>query len=116
MRREVLNALIADLDAASASNDTLDESMQFWVENFGGRAAGWLIASCRKQLLRDGAFDFNIPVSAKSPPWFRVAIETLKRRASWTVTIRKTATTRTYRVHWVHHNRYRRQTAAERPS
>lgn len=86
----------------------MEETMELWVKFHGATAAAWLMWQYRKQLHRNGAQDFFVPKNKQSPPWFRVAIETLKRRQNWSVTMVGNASSanRTYRVRWMAHTRY----------
>ena len=82
----------------------LQQSMDFWVTNFGAQAASWLIWKHRRQLLARGAVDFKMPRSTPTPPWFRVAMETLKRKdKKWTVTYPGSLRDpqKTFRVTWL---------------
>jgi len=63
----------------------IDPRMDFWVENFGAQAAGWLVFKHRRQLHRYGSCDFTMPRLIDTPPWMRVALEALKRRGAWSV-------------------------------
>jgi hypothetical protein len=55
-----------------------EKSMDFWVEHFGSQAASWVIWKHRDRLHRYGVVDFKIPRNVIVPPYFRVAMETLK--------------------------------------
>jgi hypothetical protein len=80
--RSRLQQIIGEM---SHHGDKLDERMDFWVENFGSQAASWLVWTYRRQFRRDGACDFVMPWKTETPPWMRVALETLKRRPFWSV-------------------------------
>jgi hypothetical protein len=84
-------------------------SMDMWVSMFGAKCAAWLIWEHRKNILKTGGQDFQIPKKATTPPWFRVAIETLKQREHWRVYMTGGAhsLTRNYRVLWLRHRRIR---------
>ena len=71
------------------------------VERDGPRAAAWLVRGQRRKLRRDGQVVFKIPVEARTPPWFLVGLELLKRRAGWSVVVSERAGERTYRVEWL---------------
>lgn len=77
--------------------------MDFWVERQGARAAGWLVFKNRALFRRAGYADFVIPKKEKLPPWFRVAIETLKRSKNWTVSMvgNPASNQRKYRIRWM---------------
>jgi hypothetical protein len=112
--------LQASIDRKVASDHgDLSQSMDFWVDHGGARAAAWLVWLHRRQFHRAGAVDFKIPRSAPTPPWMRVALETLKRRAGkWEVQHvgglhdREKA----FRVVWVPWAHYRRPEELRQPS
>jgi hypothetical protein len=70
---------------ASEGDAALDESFEAHVRADGARAAAWLAWKHKAKLLRDGRVLFKIPTSKATPPWFRVAIEALRRRQRWHV-------------------------------
>jgi hypothetical protein len=80
-----------------------EQNLEFWVDNFGGSAAAWLIWEHRHHFRRDGYFDFYIPADKKTPPWFRVAIATLRQRQHWRVNVFTAGGKRTYCVRWLGH-------------
>jgi hypothetical protein len=77
------------------------------VRRDGCRAAAWLVRDRRAQFRRAGEVDFELPAGAEAPPWFRVAIEYLKRRPGWSVVVFRRggandgARSKTYRVTWM---------------
>jgi hypothetical protein len=102
MRRDQIQTLAAEIDRADASK-SLDTAMNFWVENFGPQCAGWLTWTHRRILRRSGVVDFKMPKNIDTPPWFRVAMETLKRRQNWAVirTGSALSSEKVYRVRWL---------------
>jgi hypothetical protein len=102
--------LLRELQARAHAIPNPDESqsMDFWVEKFGATAAAWLVWSQRRKFRRMGVVDFTIPKTIPTPPWFRVAVETMKRNAHWTVSTTHGPATRTYRVCWERwHNQWK---------
>jgi hypothetical protein len=113
MRPFLLKDLQARAQAIGAEEGLGNRSMEFWVEHFGATAAAWLIWSQRRIFLRDGVVDFKIPRAKTTPPWFRVAFETLKRREQWSATMlgNEQSILRVYRIRW-HRWRAQRQPPA----
>jgi hypothetical protein len=72
----------------------------------GHRAAAWLVRKHRRQLHRSGEMVFTIEFGQATPPWFRIAVEYLKRREGWSAVITAQAGQRTYRVVWLAKSRY----------
>ena len=90
----------------------MPESMEALVKFQGATAASWLIWAYRKSIHRSGAVDFKIPRSATTPPWFRVAVETLNLRQNWSVTLTgSTLLERNYRIRWLQHGNFKRSQA-----
>lgn len=102
MKRRFHFQAFLDRIAEEERKRPLDQSMRWWVETHGPLAAGWLVFNHRRQIHRYGAVDFKIQDRVKLPPWFRVAIETLKRRHNerWTVVTMGAGGMRTFRVQW----------------
>jgi hypothetical protein len=102
MRPFMLKELQARALAIGESEELGSRTMNFWVDHFGATAAAWLVWSQRRFFLRDGVVDFKIPRSRVTPPWFRVAFETLKRRPNWTASMigNDNSILRVYRVRW----------------
>jgi hypothetical protein len=71
------------------------------VRRDGPRAAAWLVREHRRKIRRDGEVQFHIDVNMRSPPWFLVAVEFLKRRVGWTVVVTEQQGRRSYRVAWL---------------
>lgn len=106
-----LDAMLAKA-GAPGGEDLRGEVMDFWVDNYGAASAAWLLWKYRRQIRRAGAQDFEIPKNAVTPPWFRVAMETLKRREGrWSVSVRYRGAAggevRVYRVEWLGSKRER---------
>jgi hypothetical protein len=87
----------------------VDHRLDYWVENFGDGAAGWLLWTHRKLLRRDGAVDFQIPKNIPTPAWMRIALETIRRRAHWSVTthVSERAPLKHYRVRYHRHGHFK---------
>jgi hypothetical protein len=80
----------------------IDRRMNYWVDNFGAQAAGWLMFKHRAQLHRYGCCDFKMPMTIETPAWIRVALETLRRRPNWSVQTFQLSNTKekVFRVNW----------------
>jgi hypothetical protein len=89
----------------------LDHRLDFWVDNFGDGAAAWLLFKHRRPLRRDGVVDFQIPKDIPTPNWMRIALETIKRRAHWSVNtlVNLKDPMKRYRVRWHRHGHFKRQ-------
>jgi hypothetical protein len=79
------------------------------IKRDGPKASAWLVARYRRKLRREGEAQFHIDVNARTPPWFMVAVEFLKRRVGWQVVVLEQAGRRTYRVVWLGKVRFGRQ-------
>ncbi len=110
-----LVALAGQVDAGLDRGPT-SESMQLWVDHFGARTAGWLVWRFRRMFRLRGAYDFKIPKSAAVPPWFRVAIATLRQRQWWSVAMvgNPSSLDRVYRVRWLGRGRHKRRSVIEK--
>lgn len=85
------------------------DGAEFFIERDGPKAAAWLIYKHRKQFRRDGVCEFRIQKKDKhllnTPEyaWFRLAIETLRRRQHWNVVEVGSlqSAVHVYRVRWM---------------
>lgn len=67
----------------------------------GPRAAAWLIFRHRRTIHRTGQLRLHIDRDkGEVPMWMRVAIETLRTRSGWTVTIAERGSRRFYTISW----------------
>lgn len=71
------------------------------VARDGPKCAAWLVRKHRRRIRREGAMPFTIDVNQRTPPWFLVAMQCLRRRAGWNVVVTELRGTRTYRVEWL---------------
>lgn len=75
---------------------------------YGPRAAAWLVGrrKVRRMLHRSGAVDLVMPGPEShdprpTPQWFRVAVQHLKSRRDWCVSITTERERVVYRVRWL---------------
>lgn len=71
------------------------------VRRDGARCAAWLVRRDRVKFRRAGAVTYNIVVEARTPAWFLVAMECLRRRGGWSVVVREQHGQRSYHVEWL---------------
>ena len=82
-------------------------SLDLLAKMEGPTAAGWLLFKHRASLRKTGSVDFQAPVGAQLPPYFRVAMAHLKtRKKSWILTEVTSGGKHAYRVTWKHWQRY----------
>lgn len=107
MRARAKRALLAGGDAS------VSESFEAHVRADGARAAAWLVWKHRAKLRRDGRVLFRIRADLDTPPWFRVAVEALRRRQRWSVVVTTQAAERSYDVRWLEWGQRRRDVQRE---
>lgn len=81
-------------------------SMDVLVRTEGLTAAAWLVRKHKSIFHKTGACYFDIKSDDTTPTWFRVAIETLKRRAGWSVRVHYHSDTRRYTVQNMNWGKY----------
>jgi len=108
MRRRQLKHLAETLKKEEPDTRLTDErsmARALIVQEYGPKTAAWLIFGHRKQFHQCGAHDFNVPlkptkVIAEKLRWFWVAMDYLMTRDGWSVQVRTSNDTRTFRVKW----------------
>lgn len=78
------------------------DALGVWVLTEGPKAAAWLVGKHRREIRLQGWVDFTIPSGKDAPPWFRVAVETLRRRKGekWSVRAYRQGRVQHYVVRW----------------
>jgi hypothetical protein len=89
------------------------DPLDLYVRVQGPTAAGWLVWQHRRLIHRTGKADFHVMLSAETPPWFRVAFETLKRRKGWMVDSWESTQGRHYRIVWLDWQKYSARARAQ---
>jgi hypothetical protein len=97
-----------DIGIASVLSGTAVEEKSFEQEALdmhvaldGPTAAAWLVRKHKRQIKRAGAFDVVITDGTPTPPWFRIAVETMRRRKTWLVVKQSMRNQTRYRLRWL---------------
>jgi hypothetical protein len=83
------------------------QMLDMLADTDGPRAAAWLLWPYRKSLHEYGEVIFTMPRVIELPPWFRVAIECLRKREGWAVKLDVRLSGRAYTVQWLERGVYR---------
>lgn len=108
MRRANLFALAqAANESGTDTTPTTDVQVarKAMVDSFGPRGAAWLLGKHRRELHKTGTIEFTAPLAPKAKiaeklRWFFLAMEHLRTRAGWVVSIHTQRDKRVFRVRW----------------
>jgi len=108
MRRANLSALVQAANESGTNTTPVTDAQvarKAMVESFGPRCAGWLLAKHRRELHKTGTIEFTAPLAPKAKiaerlKWFFIAMDYLRSRAGWVVSIHTQRDKRVFRVRW----------------